>query len=137
MSIFPSQIKYEVTKCIKRLLVHFGAILLLVCTFQQCSRGERPPKDLLSKEEMVKTLTEIYLIEQRVNSLGFKRDSLNQVFVAMKERAFASAGTSDSTFRRSFDYYAKTPKEIDEIYSALIDTLNLHEQRLISNQVKK
>jgi Domain of unknown function (DUF4296) len=86
---------------------------------------------------MVKTLTEIYLTEQRVNSLGLKRDSLNQIFAIMKDKAFARAGTRDSTFKRSLEFYARTPKEIDEIYTALIDTLNLHEQRLISNQVKK
>lgn len=86
---------------------------------------------------MVKTLTEIYLTEQRVNSLGFKRDSLTQIFKVMKDKAFVRAGTNDSTFKRSLDFYAKTPKDIDDIYTALIDTLNLHEQRLISNQVKK
>jgi hypothetical protein len=55
----------------------------------------------------------------------------------MKDKAFARAGTHDSTFKRSLEFYARTPKEIDDIYTALIDTLNLHEQRLISNQVKK
>jgi hypothetical protein len=102
-----------------------------------CSDGGRPPKDLLTKDEMVKALSEVYLAEQRLSSLGLKRDSLKQIFSAMQDKVFASAGTTDSTLKHSLDYYQRNPQDMDDIYTALIDTLNLHEQRLISNQVKK
>jgi hypothetical protein len=47
----------------------------------------------------------------------------------MKERVFAEAAVSDSVFRRSLDYYMERPRELERIFSALVDTLQLREQR--------
>ena len=86
---------------------------------------------------MVKVMSEIYLAEQKVNSLGLPRDSLEQIFSVMKDMIFKKAGTSDATFKRSLKYYLDEPKTVEDIYTALIDSLNLREQRMISNEVKK
>jgi hypothetical protein len=43
---------------------------------------------------------------------------------------FAKLGVSDSVFKRSFDYYMDRPREMEQIYAALVDSLSLKEQRL-------
>ena len=79
---------------------------------------------------MVKVLSELYLTEEKVNKLSLNRDSATIVFNYFNDEVFRKLGTTDSVFRRSMDYYMERPKEIEKIYAALIDSLNLQEQRL-------
>ena len=86
-------------------------------------------KDILSKQEMVKIMEELYIAEEKVNHLALSRDSASQVFSVLKARVFQNAALSDTLFKKSFDYYMERPKELELIYSALVDTLQLREQR--------
>jgi hypothetical protein len=114
-----------------------ACVLASVLLMSACAGKEAKPDDLLPKKEMVKVMSEIYLLEQKVNALGLPRDSLEQIFSVMKDRIFAKAGTSDATFKRSLKYYLDQPKTVEDLYTALIDSLNLREQKMISNEVKK
>lgn len=79
---------------------------------------------------MVQVLQEMYLAEEKINRLGIGRDSAKQVFAVMEKMVFEDAGVGDSVFQRSFDYYMEHPKEMELIYTALVDTLQLKEQRV-------
>ena len=85
---------------------------------------------------MVKILTEIYLTEQKINRLGVSRDSGEHEFERFKKGVFERVGVSDSVFKRSFDYYMDRPKEMEMIYTALVDSLSLMEQRFDSPKKK-
>ena len=91
--------------------------------------GERRPEGVLSKEEMVQLMEELYIAEEKINYLALSRDSAKKVFEVMGTKVFENAATSDSTFKRSFDYYMERPRQMEVIYSALVDTLQLREQR--------
>lgn len=93
------------------------------------SCGEKKPEGVLSRAEMVAIMEDIYLSEEKVNHLALKRDSAKIVFAAMKDKIFANAAVSDSAFKRSFDYYMEHPQEMELIYTALVDSLQLLEQR--------
>jgi hypothetical protein len=93
-----------------------------------CS-GRQKPEDILSKAEMVQILEEMYLAEEKINRLGIPRDSAKEVFEVMKKKIFENIVATDSVFQRSFDYYMDHPKEMELIYMALVDTLQLKEQR--------
>ena len=47
----------------------------------------------------------------------------------MENKVFEKAAISDSLFRKSFDYYMERPREMELIYTALVDSLQLKEQR--------
>lgn len=93
------------------------------------SCAEKRPEGILTPREMVEVMEELYITEEKVNQLGLPRDSARQVAGIMTSRVFASAGVGDSVFRRSFDYYMEHPREMELIYTALVDTLQLREQR--------
>ena len=114
-----------------------GCIFAAFLLTGACSTKEKKPDDLLPKNQMVMIMSEIYLAEQKVNSLGVPRDSLKQIFAVLQDKIFEKAGTTDEIFKRSINYYMDQPKTVEDIYTALIDSLNLHEQRMISNEVKK
>ena len=94
-----------------------------------CS-GEKKPEGILSRPEMVQVLQEVYLAEEKINRLGIGRDSAKEVFAVMEKMVFEDAEVGDSVFQRSFDYYMEHPKEMELIYTALVDTLQLKEQRV-------
>lgn len=90
---------------------------------------EKRPEAILSKDQMVQVMGDIYITEEKVNQLGLPRDSTKQVFSAIGQKIFEHAGMRDSVFKKSFDYYMERPKEMELIYTALVDTLQLREQR--------
>ena len=110
-------------------------IAIAILVFGACSKKERVPEGILTKDQMVNVLAELYIAEQKISTLGIKRDSLNQIFSAMKGRVFEQTGMQESVFDTSLDYYVDHPKSLEEIYTVLIDSLNLREQRLLSSGV--
>ena len=128
--------KYE-SKSDGFMLMRAPALFLTVLLIGAgCSKTGKPA-GLMDKNDMVKTMTEIYLDEQRVATVGVTRDSTAQIFKQISPGMFKKLGTTDSVFRLSFDYYMEHPVEMEQIYTALIDSLNLREQKMISNEVKK
>src|SRR5690606_36457336 len=93
------------------------------------SCGKKVPPGILSKREMVQIMGELYINEEKVNQLALSRDSAKQVFGIISARLFEDAAVTDSAFRKSFDYYMERPQEMELIYTALVDTLQLREQR--------
>ena len=103
----------------------------LVGILLSCGKSARP-EGILSHTDMVRTLTEIYVVEEKVTRLGLVRDSSEKVFDSLKMRMFRNLPYPDSVFKRSLDYYTDRPKEMEVIYTALIDSLQLREQRALN-----
>lgn len=91
--------------------------------------GDEPPEGILSKKQMVRILSEIYLAEDKTTRLSLQRDSSLQVFDTLQSKIFKKMSTSDTVFKKSLDYYWNRPEEMEQIYEILIDSLNLREQR--------
>lgn len=91
--------------------------------------GDKKPKDILSKGEMVQMLMDVYITEEKVNRLALQRDSATKVFSALEQKVFEHRNLSDTVFKRSLNYYTDRPVELEAIYTALVDSLQLREQR--------
>lgn len=113
----------------KRLIDIFRTVFLLAVTGWMLSCTEGRPDDILSRAEMVEVMEELYIVEEKVNHLGLSRDSAKKVSEKLTSKVFESAALNDSVFKKSFDYYMERPREMELIYTALVDTLQLREQR--------
>lgn len=113
---------------IKFLFFIAGIALLAACTL-----SEKPP-EVLSQEEMVHLLAEIYIIEEKVKPLKLGQDSTEALVNNMKGRLLDSLNISDAVFRQSLDYYWNNQREMERIYTAVVDSLNLREQALSLQQ---
>lgn len=123
-------LKNAIDKAVKVSAVPLVPILLfLIALISASSCSEKRPEGILSKGEMVQVLEDIYLAEEKVNHLALSRDSAREVAAAMTARVFERAAVTDSVFRKSIDYYMERPVEMELIYTALVDTLQLREQR--------
>lgn len=106
-------------------------VAVIILGLSSCN--EKPlPEGILTQDEMVAVMSELYIAEQKISTLGVKRDSLSQIFGVMKEKVFAKAGVTDSVFRKSLNYYMDHPLDMEVIYTSLVDSLNLREQRALS-----
>jgi hypothetical protein len=108
----------------------FVVLLLGLLGLVAASCQEQKEARVLTREEMVRVMMEIYILEDKINRMAIGPDSSRQVFAVMNKRVPEKTGIADSVFRRSLDYYTARPKEMERIYSALVDSLNLREQRL-------
>lgn len=123
------ELKIRLIKTVKGAYHIWQAAFLAWIAFWIMSCEERRPDEILSKAEMVRVMEELYIAEEKVNHLALSRDSARRVFDVMGAKIFQSAAISDTVFRKSFDYYMERPREMELIYTALVDTLQLREQR--------
>jgi hypothetical protein len=116
-------------KGVYNFVVSFCGKLVFAIVFLACQPPDKKPAGILTHEEMVKVMAEIYINEEKVSRLGLSADSAVQLFQLMKVSIFETTGVPDSVFKKSLDYYMDRPMETDRIYSVLIDSLQLREQR--------
>jgi hypothetical protein len=113
-----------------------SCIVFMILFGLACCKKNQAPEGILTQEKMVAVMSDLYITEQKISTLGVKRDSLSQMFDVLKEKVFAKQGITDSVFRKSMDYYIDHPLEMETIYTSLVDSLNLREQRTLSGQKK-
>jgi hypothetical protein len=106
-----------------------GILFLLFLNFS-CQQTEQKPDDVLSHNEMVKVLAEVYITEEKISRAGISPDSAALLFEIASEKLYDQTGVPDSVFKESLNYYMDRPKEMEMIYSILIDSLQLREQRM-------
>ena len=110
----------------------FFSLILGFSIIIACGKPEetKKPDYILSQDQMVEALAEVYIAEQKVNRLSLNPDSAWLVFGSMEKKIFENLNVPDSVFRASMDYYMDHPKEMETIYAVLIDSLQLREQRV-------
>jgi hypothetical protein len=106
-----------------------GLLACLILTVQSCKKSGEAPRGILSRDQMVTVLSEMYITEEKVHRLNIPRDSSEQIFALMEGKVYEKTGVPDSVFAASLDYYTDRPLEMELIYSALVDSLHLMEQR--------
>ena len=114
-----NKMRYNGLKCL---------FLVTVCLVISCAKP-KAPEGVLTQPEMVKALMDIYITEEKVNRLALNRDSAVELFDSLKVRTFERLDIKDSVFKQSLNYYTRRPKEMELIYTALVDSLQLREQK--------
>lgn len=108
----------------RRWLIVFGLLMWVSCG------GEEVPEGILSEDEMVPILLEVYVAEGKVNELRVKRDSALVVFEEYETRILDKYALTDSLYTNSLRYYFEHPLKLESIYETVLDSLNLMEKRL-------
>ena len=114
---------------------------LLLAVLSGCATPEEvpPPAQLLPKEKMVSLLVQLHILEARVESSRLSPDSARALFQHQKSEILWKNNVSekDSVLQRSYRYYATNHKDMDEIYKAVIDSLEHRETQLDGGTSKK
>ena len=109
-----------------------GLLAPLLLALPACDRPEDAdaPPHLLPKDEMVRLLADLHLLEARVENSRLPPDSARALFLAQQKELLWSREITDSTFQRSYRYYGVHGKDLSEIYNAVIDTLTQRQLNL-------
>ncbi|MDO7876213.1 DUF4296 domain-containing protein [Hymenobacter sp. ASUV-10] len=97
-----------------------------------CQRPEQAPKpaDLLSREQVIRVLTDVHVLEAQVEQSRLPTDSARALFLQQKKLLMKWYNVDDSAFLHSYRYYGSHGKDLDEIYGAVNDTLELRAKKL-------
>jgi len=106
--------------------------LALALALPACQRPEDPlrPADLLPRPRLVAALVDLHLLESRVENAALKPDSARALFLAQQKNIFWTYHMNDSSFQHSVRYYGIHGKDLDDIYAAVIDSLDSRTHRL-------
>jgi hypothetical protein len=107
----------------QRLLIVFLIIGVVGC------RGAKKPDHILTHPQLSALLVDVYLAESRVETLPLSKDSSIRYFIPFEEKMLKAKGIPDSILKKTYAYYLANPKELEQVYDAVIDTLVVREQR--------
>jgi len=102
----------------------FLAIIILVAI--SCG-SDKVPDAILGEEEMINILIDFHLAQATVQNFRLKLDSAKVVFDIENKYLLDKYQIADSTFTNSYNYYLAHPKELEKIYSAIVDSLSLRQ----------
>jgi hypothetical protein len=105
----------------------FLAIIILVAT--SCG-SDKPPKQVLGEGEMISFLIDLHIAEAAVQNLRLKVDSSKVVFEVENRYLLQKHNITDSVFLNSYNYYLAHPKQLEIIYSAVVDSISLRQSLL-------
>ncbi|MGM5630121.1 DUF4296 domain-containing protein [Apibacter raozihei] len=93
--------------------------LFFLCVLSSCQHALDKPEDLLSKEEMVDIMTDIYLYKQTPAELPLNDEIASDTYIAI----FKKYKISKETFQQSFSYYYSNIEDMQHIYDRVIKNL--------------
>ena len=112
-------------KQIQRLL-----LVSFIATYVSGCDGEEVPEGILSEEDMIPIMLDIYLAEGKVNELRVKRDTAKAILEEYEKKIHEKYELTDSVYTNSLRYYYDNPLKLESIYETVLDSLNLMEKRL-------
>jgi hypothetical protein len=112
-------------------------LVFLFCLLWSACSSPKKPEGVLTQAQLSALFLDIYLAEARLEAMPMIRDSSVRYFVPFEEKLLKSKGISDSTIKKTYAYYLSHPKELEQVYDAVIDTLVLHDQRLVHGPIPK
>ena len=106
--------------------------MALTVLLAACQRPEEPvaPQKLLAKPDFARLLMELHLTESRIDAARLSRDSSVALFEQVKDSLLQAHQTDDSVFQQTYRYYSIHGKDLQEVYDAVIDSLNLRGVKL-------
>lgn len=96
-----------------------------------CQKPEEVPMPahLVPREKMINLLIELHLLEARTDAAALPSDSARALFRQQQKNVYRRYEISDSVFVQSYRYYAIHEKDLDEIYTIVVDSLTQRENR--------
>ena len=83
---------------------------------------------VISKDKMVDILIDMHISEEAISELPYEKDTLKSLFKMKELEIFESYSVTEEMYRRSYSHYFFNPKELDNIYQVVIDSLSVYQQ---------
>jgi len=110
-------------------------MLIILVSAGGCQSDKRPP-GVLNKTEYAEYLVSVYVAEAKLNTLAITPDSAMKLFQPFEQSLVEKYSTTDSAIQKTYQYYLGHPEQLEQVFTAVIDTLNLMEQKAAANRKK-
>ncbi len=110
-------------------------LLVLVVLVMGCSKTVKTPEGILEKDKMISILLDIHEKEGQIQQLRVSRDSSTRIYRYFELEIFKKHQVVDSVYFNSLSFYYDHPELMEEIYTAIVDSLSVKEQ-LIEGRTK-
>ena len=107
-------------------------LILLIAMLAGCKSEESSNNEIMSKEQMISFLIDLHIIEAKITNVKVPPDSVKVFFPQIEDSLYKKHNVSDSLYMKSYKYYLDHVHEMEEIYTAVVDSLSLRE-RMIEN----
>lgn len=101
----------------------FLAISIFSLSCRDIEKTQSAPENLLTKEQMINIMTELHMAEAKTSTARLPSDSAHMLFLHLQERVMLKYNTDTAQYNSSYKWYAENVKQMDEIYSAVVDSL--------------
>jgi hypothetical protein len=104
-------------------------MILFFLLLSACIQEEQAPRSVLPKEKMVDILVDIHIAEARANRIQLRSyDSIQAYYKKLETDVYKKHQVDSAIYNKSFRYYMDHIKQMDEIYTAVVDSLNVREK---------
>jgi len=102
---------------------------LFLLTFS-CVKKPTPPDGIMSQQEMIDLLIDLHIIEAKISMSRIPNDSIKLFFDEVEDSLYHKHHVTDSIYKMSYQYYLENIDLMEEIYSAVVDSMSLRERIL-------
>ncbi|MDF2456705.1 MAG: hypothetical protein K0R51_2698 [Cytophagaceae bacterium] len=101
-------------------------LLLFVLGLTACNKEDQSrPASILPQEKMVVILADIHQTEGIISTKEYSKDSSLLLFTELENQLLAKHGVSKKEFKETYSWYTSHVKEYKELYTIVVDTLNV------------
>lgn len=105
----------------------FIIIFISIITLSSCKEKVQenpPPRNLITKDTMVKLLAEMHLLESSFGIKIFEDKKIISSRNAIKSKIYKDYGVTKDRFFESYNFYVQQPLIIDSIYTDVISEIS-------------
>ena len=104
-------------------------LVALIGLIFSCTNESTNQQEILSENEMAHLLIDIHLLEVKLSKLKVNKDSMRKIYNRFERGILEENGLTKENYERSFEYYMSKPDQMEYIYTMVVDSLNLREQK--------
>ena len=99
-------------------------VILVLLIFVNCSKKEpeRPP-NVLTRDQMVRVLIDVHILEAKVKKLYLPRDSSKLIYNHYEKMLFDEMGITKEQYTESMSFYVDDIETMKAIYDQVVDSL--------------
>lgn len=86
-------------------------------------------QEVIPPAKMTELLIDIHVLEARVDKLRLTNDSAFAIYNTLQQEIFDQNEITKSEYEQSYQHYLSYPKELDQIYAIVVDSLNVIQKR--------
>lgn len=99
-------------------------VILILLIFVNCSKKEQElPPNVLTRDQMVRVLIDVHILEAKVKKLYLPRDTSKMVYNHYEKMLFKDQGISKAQYEESMSYYIDEIGTMKDIYDQVVDSL--------------